>query len=225
MRLPLCRTVAAVAVCVLTGAAFADVMVSRSNSPSLAMGAEFSALLGAEHSTVNALAQTELTALAKGDRAKGDGANSKTAPKSLPYSEDWLASLPAPKGDAQWDCLRSALYFEARGETIQGQFAVAEVILNRRDAAGFPKTVCGVVKQDGDGTCAFSFMCDGLSDQMRDPAAADRAGKIARVMLDGAPRPLTAGATFFHNQDVSPKWRHLTKTAAIGAHLFYRTAL
>ena len=110
MRLPLCRTLAAAAVCVLTGAAFADVMVSLSNSPTLAMGAEFSALLGAEHSTVNALAQTELAAL-----AKGDGAKANAARKSLPYSEDWLASLPAPKGDAQWDCLRSALYFEARG--------------------------------------------------------------------------------------------------------------
>ena len=102
---------------------------------------------------------------------------------------------------------------------------MAEVILNRRDAAGFPKTVCGVVKQDGTGTCAFSFMCDGLSDQMRDKAAVDRAGKIARVMLDGAPRPLTAGATFFHTHDVNPKWRNLIKTTSIGAHLFYRTIL
>ena len=220
MRLPLCRTLVSLALCVLTGAAFADVMVSQSNSPTLAMGAEFSFLLGAEHSTLNALPQADLTALAKGDVQT-------EAPKAeaLPYSEDWLVSLPAAKGDAQWECLRSALYFEARGETIQGQFAVAEVILNRRDAAGFPKTVCGVVKQDGTGTCAFSFMCDGLSDQMRDKAAVDRAGKIARVMLDGAPRPLTAGATFFHTHDVNPKWRNLIKTTSIGAHLFYRTIL
>jgi spore germination cell wall hydrolase CwlJ-like protein len=211
--------VAAVAVVVLTGAAFADVMVSQSNSPSLALGAEIGSLLQAEHSTMNALPEADLTALAKGVAAKA------AAPQSLPYSEDWLASLPAPKGDAQWDCLRHALYFEARGETIQGQFAVAEVILNRLDAAGFPKTVCGVIRQEGEGTCAFSFMCDGLSDKMRDQAAMERAGKIARLMLDGAPRPLTAGATFFHNQDVKPKWKHLTKTVSIGAHLFYRTTL
>ena len=67
MRLPLCRTLASMALCVLTGAAFADVMVSQSNSPTLAMGAEFSSLLGAEHSTLNALPQADLTALAKGD--------------------------------------------------------------------------------------------------------------------------------------------------------------
>ena len=67
MRLPLCRTLATVAMFVLTGAAFADVMVSQSNSPTLAMGAEFSSLFGAEHTTVNALPQAQLTALAKGD--------------------------------------------------------------------------------------------------------------------------------------------------------------
>lgn len=219
MRLPLCRNMAAVAIVVLTGAAFADVMVSQSNSPSLALGAEIGSLLQAEHSTMNALPEADLTALAKGVVAKA------AAPQSLPYSDDWLASQPAPKGDAQWDCLRHALYFEARGETIQGQFAVAEVILNRLDTKGFPKTVCGVIRQEGEGTCAFSFMCDGLSDKMRDQAAMERAGKIARLMLDGAPRPLTAGATFFHNQDVKPKWKHLTKTVSIGAHLFYRTTL
>lgn len=222
MRLHLCRTLAAMAICVQTGAAFADVMVSQSNAPSLQMGDAFSTLLGAEHSALNALPKAELTALAKGDAPK---ANLPTGAKTLPYTEDWLASLPTPKGDEQWACLRSALYFEARGEAIRGQFAVAEVILNRLDAEGFPKTICGVVHQDGEGTCAFSFMCDGLSDTMQDAAAIERAGKIARVMIDGAPRPLTAGATFFHAQDVSPKWRHLTKTAAIGGHLFYRTSL
>ncbi len=220
MRLHLCRTLASLAMCVLTGAAFADVMVSQSNSPTLVMGAEFSSLFGAEHTTVNALPEAQLTALAKGDAETKD-----TATGDLAYTEAWLATLPAPKGDAQWDCLRTALYFEARGETIQGQFAVAEVILNRRDAAGFPKTICGVVHQDGSGTCAFSFTCDALSDQMRDKAAIDRAGRIARVMLDGAPRALTSGATFFHTYSVNPNWQNVTKTVSIGAHLFYRTTL
>ena len=166
------------ALCVLSGAAFADVMVSQSNSPTLAMGAEFSSLLGAEHSTLNALPQADLTALAKGDVQA-------EAPKAeaLPYSEDWLASLPAAKGDAQWECLRSALYFEARGETIQGQFAVAEVILNRVESPAFPGTVCGVVHAKGGGDCAFSYVCKGLS-TMSDPVSRDRAGRIARLMLE-----------------------------------------
>ena len=180
------------------------------------MGAEFSSLFGAEHTTVNALPEAQLTALAKGDAAQ-------EASGAMAYTDAWLATLPAPKGDAQWECLRSALYFEARGETIQGQFAVAEVILNRRDAAGFPKTICGVVHQDGSGTCAFSFSCDALSDHMRDKAAIDRAGRIARVMLDGAPRALTLGAMYFHTTGVRPDWsRRFDRTATIGAHLFYK---
>jgi spore germination cell wall hydrolase CwlJ-like protein len=83
--------------------------------------------------------------------------------------------------------------------------------------------VCGVVKQAGGGGCQFSFTCDGAPDRMRDPAAIAQAGKIARLMLDGAPRGLTAGATHFHTRAVNPGWANrFPRTAAIGAHLFYR---
>ncbi|MBI1171276.1 cell wall hydrolase [bacterium] len=220
MRLHLCRTLAAVAMTVLTGAAFADVTVSQSNSPSLLMGAQFASLFGAEHDTVNAMPEAQLAALAKGPEPSG-----KTTGAALPYSESWLASLPAPAGDAQWDCLRRAIYFEARGEALPGQFAVAEVILNRVDAPGFPNSVCGVVHAAGGGACAFSYICDGVADDMRNPESADRAGRIARVMLDGAPRALTLGATYFHARWSRPNWGHVVETAAIGGHLFYRTAL
>jgi spore germination cell wall hydrolase CwlJ-like protein len=58
---------------------------------------------------------------------------------------------------------------------------------------------------------------------MRDGAARDRAGRIARVMLDGADRALTEGATHFHTQNVRPAWaRRFALTASIGAHKFYR---
>ncbi len=219
MRLHLCRTLACLAMTVLTGAAFADVTVSQSNTPAALMGEQFASLFGAEHSTVNALPQAKLAELAKGTDPKTD----KTAPL-IAYTEDWLASLPAPTGDGAWDCLRRALYFEARGESVEGQFAVAEVILNRTEADGFPKTVCGVVHSEGGGACAFSYICDGISDEMQDGVAADRAGRIARVMLDGAPRALTLGATFFHARSSRPDWGRMVETAAIGGHLFYKTA-
>jgi spore germination cell wall hydrolase CwlJ-like protein len=80
-----------------------------------------------------------------------------------------------------------------------------------------------VVNQSGGGACQFSFRCDGAADRMRDAEAADLAGRIARVMLDGAPRSLTDGATHFHTTAVRPGWSHrFPRTAAIGAHLFYR---
>ncbi len=222
MRLHLRRTMASMALIVLTGAAFADVTVSQSNTPTNAMGAQFASLFEAEHETVNALAEAQLAALARGPEIVKPGKAAK--PVLIAYTDDWLATLPAPKGDAEWDCLRRAVYFEARGEEIDGQFAVAEVIMNRVEAPGFPKSVCGVIHAQGGGSCAFSYICDGMADDMRDPTAIDRASRIARVMLDGAPRALTAGATYFHARWSRPSWGHVVKTAAIGGHLFYRMA-
>jgi spore germination cell wall hydrolase CwlJ-like protein len=137
-------------------------------------------------------------------------------------TEDWLMARPSPEGDAEWQCLTQALYFEARGESLEGQVAVAEVILNRVDSPLYPRTVCGVVKQRGGGGCQFSYVCDGKT-RMREKASADRAGRIARAMLDGAPRLLTDGATHFHTRGVRPSWsKRFARTASIGAHLFYR---
>jgi spore germination cell wall hydrolase CwlJ-like protein len=222
MRLHLCRTLACLAMTVLTGAAFADVTVSQSNSPTVTMGAQFASLFGAEHDTVNALPEAQLAALAKGP--ENYPAAKSATPALLTYSDAWLAGQPVPAGDAQWDCLRRAIYFEARGEELQGQVAVAEVILNRVDAPDFPKSVCGVVHAEGGGACAFSYICDGVADTMANGEAADRAGRIARVMLDGAPRALTLGATYFHARWSRPNWGHVVETAAIGGHLFYRMA-
>ncbi|MFN3578824.1 MAG: cell wall hydrolase [Tabrizicola sp.] len=137
-------------------------------------------------------------------------------------TEDWLRAQPAPSGDAEWQCLTEALYFEARGESLEGQIAVAEVILNRVDSPLYPRTVCGVVKQRGGGGCQFSYVCSGKT-KMRERASADLAGRIARAMLDGAPRRLTEGATHFHTRGVRPGWsKRFPRTASIGAHVFYR---
>ena len=137
-------------------------------------------------------------------------------------TEEWLMAQPKPTGDAEWQCLTEALYFEARGESLEGQIAVAEVILNRADSPLYPRTVCGVVKQRGGGGCQFSYVCNGKT-KMREKGAANLAGRIARAMLDGAPRLLTDGATHFHTRGVKPSWsKRFARTAAIGAHLFYR---
>jgi spore germination cell wall hydrolase CwlJ-like protein len=138
-------------------------------------------------------------------------------------TEDWLLAQPVAEGDADWQCLKEAIYFEARGESLQGQIAVAEVILNRVDSPLYPRSVCGVVKQRGGGGCQFSYVCDGRTDRMREKGAADLAGRIARVMLDGTPRALTDGATHFHARGVRPGWsKRFDRTASIGAHHFYR---
>jgi spore germination cell wall hydrolase CwlJ-like protein len=209
-----------IALVALSGAAFADVTVSQSNDPTGAIGGQMASVLGAEHKTLDALPQAKLDALAEGPAI---ATKKKTAAPVVRYDEAWLAALPSANGDEEWQCLQTALYFEARGETLKGQFAVAEVILNRVDSPLYPRSICGVVKQRGGGGCQFSYVCDGRADRMREKTAADLAGRIARAMIDGAPRLLTDGATHFHTRAVRPGWsKRFPQTASIGAHVFYR---
>lgn len=228
MRLLQTWTAACAALVVLSGAAFADVTVSQSNNPTASVGGKMALLLGAERTAIGQVAPTRLESLADGVTApvvqkrvaKGDAA---AVPAEISYDAGFLAQLVVAEGDAEWQCLAQALYFEARGETLKGQFAVAEVILNRVDSPRYPGSVCGVVKQSGNGGCQFSYVCDGYSDRIREWGAYQQAGKIAKLMLDGAPRALTMGATHFHTRGVRPGWaRQFPQTAAIGAHLFYR---
>ncbi|ABF65040.1 cell wall hydrolase [Ruegeria sp. TM1040] len=141
------------------------------------------------------------------------------------FTRDFLDSRPAATGGSEFECLAEALYFEARGETVKGQFAVAEVIKNRVQSAQFPNTFCGVINQ-GTGRkyqCQFTYTCDGHKEVIHEPRAFERVAKVARLVLDGVNPKLTQGATYYHTTAVSPRWsRKFTKTARIGVHLFYR---
>ncbi|SLN30533.1 Spore cortex-lytic enzyme precursor [Roseovarius litorisediminis] len=149
----------------------------------------------------------------------------KPSESEIQYSREWLASQDLVKGGPQWKCLSEALYFEARGESVKGQFAVAEVILNRVDSPRFPDTVCEVINQ-GTGrkfACQFTYTCDGHKEVIAEPQAYKRVGKVAQLMINGGPRELTRGATHYHTRAVSPKWsRKFPRTATIGVHHFYR---
>ena len=143
------------------------------------------------------------------------------------YSEKWVRSVAARPLSEQEQCLATAIYHEARGEGIKGQFAVAEVVLNRLGSRKFPGSICNVVYQGVRsgvyGGCQFSFACDRKSDTMSNRRAADIARRIAQVMADGGHRGLTDGALYFHTTAVSPRWaQRFTQTTRIGAHVFYR---
>jgi spore germination cell wall hydrolase CwlJ-like protein len=141
------------------------------------------------------------------------------------YTREFLRGLPKATGGAEWACLTEALYFEARGESVAGIFAVAEVILNRVESSRYPDTVCGVIHQ-GTGKlfeCQFTYTCDGKKETITEPRAYDMVGKVARLMLDGKPRTLTDGATHYHTKSVAPRWsRVFARTTTIGYHHFYR---
>ncbi|WP_432816775.1 cell wall hydrolase [Sulfitobacter sp. JB4-11] len=153
-----------------------------------------------------------------------------TAPRTastagVQFSRAWLDAQPRAQGGDQWRCLAEALYFEARGETVKGQFAVAEVIMNRVKSGRFPSSLCGVIHQ-GTGKkyqCQFTYTCDGYKEVIAEPGAFTRVGKVARAVMAGKAPALTDGATHYHTTAVRPRWsRVYTKTARIGVHLFYR---
>ncbi len=143
----------------------------------------------------------------------------------ISYTKDWLDQQPKATGDEGFRCLAEALYFEARGESVRGQFAVAEVILNRVDSARFPDSLCGVIKQ-GTGKryqCQFTYTCDGQKEVIHEKRAYERVSKVARAAIDGVAEEMTAGATHYHTKAVRPSWSRVYKeTARIGVHIFYR---
>jgi spore germination cell wall hydrolase CwlJ-like protein len=125
------------------------------------------------------------------------------------------------------DCLATAVYFEARGESAKGQKAVAEVILARTRVPGRPKSICGVVYEGSHRStgCQFSFTCDGIADRVRSQEAWRQAMRVAtNVMRTGGKlNPVAGGATFYHADYVSPGWAtRMVKVAEIGTHIFYR---
>ncbi len=153
---------------------------------------------------------------------KADGADRDEVAKR-PAPKVGLASLVSAHAnetvaDSEEKCLAGAIYFEAKGESFEGQLAVAHVILNRMNSGRFARSICGVVFQPGQ----FSFVRGGAIPTVntngkgwRDAVAISR---IARAKL----HPSSANdALFFHAARVSPRWK-LTRVAAIGNHVFYR---
>lgn len=132
--------------------------------------------------------------------------------------------------EAELTCLAEAIYYEARGESRNGQLAVAQVVMNRVDERRYPQAICGVVYQralDGSNKgCQFSFTCDGSLDR---PRHADRvwlkSQENARHAMLGFGGDLTRDATHYHADYVAPRWAsRLVRTVQIGSHIFYKRA-
>jgi spore germination cell wall hydrolase CwlJ-like protein len=142
---------------------------------------------------------------------------------------DWMSQpLPADvfsKGEQT--CLANAIYFEARGESLKGQAAVAQVVLNRVRNPAYPNTICGVVYQNDRwrDRCQFSFACDGIKDRVLSPSHYKMAEDIAMAVTAGKIFiPEIGSSTHYYATYVHPGWaRTMQKMKKIGLHIFYRT--
>ncbi|HLA01477.1 MAG TPA: cell wall hydrolase [Aestuariivirga sp.] len=126
---------------------------------------------------------------------------------------------------AEENCMARAIYFEARSESELGQLAVARVILNRTKDPAYPKTICGVVYQGSNrrNSCQFSFACDGLPDDVKQPIAWANSKRIAQKAMAGdKTMKIMSTATNYHADYVRPKWAgNMKRLVKIGRHIFY----
>ena len=142
-------------------------------------------------------------------------------PLAPPFVAAWLgADL-----ERQTVCLANAVYYEANGEPLSGQRAVAQVVLNRLRHPRFPKTICEVVYQGSERPtgCQFSFTCDGSLGRAPNPVRFKTALGVATAALDGWTSAEAGQATHYHTLYVFPKWApELLKLGILGHHIFYR---
>ena len=190
----------------------------------------------------------EPTIVAPGPGPSADPDMKKTAALPQPDGKPSAGESVAGKGDVNHDyhgktpaerlkltgaararqekCLAEAVYFEARGEAVRGQIAVAQVVMNRVFSGFYPTTPCGVVYQNKNRrlACQFTFACDGIPDVVREPDMWVRARKIAAATLDGRLwLPEVGKSTHYHAYWVHPSWvREMRKMYRTGVHSFYR---
>ena len=151
--------------------------------------------------------------------------------------------------DVQAICMALNIYYESRSDNLAGQYAVADVVLNRVQDGRYPNTICEVIqqgpvreswktKQHEDlpdeeriflpirHMCQFSWYCDGKSDDPKDETGWAQAQYVAgAIMYSGKYRGMTEGATHYHATYVRPKWRFdrgMNHIGRIGSHIFYR---
>jgi spore germination cell wall hydrolase CwlJ-like protein len=142
---------------------------------------------------------------------------------------DWMSKpLPASVfSKAEQKCLATGVYFEARGESLKGQAAVAQVILNRVRNPTYPSTICGVVYQNDHwrNRCQFSFACDGKKDRITNRSVYRMAEDVAMAVTAGKIfMPEVGSSTHYYADYVNPRWaRTMEKMKKIGLHIFYRT--
>ena len=163
-----------------------------------------------------ALAETSLPVL-PGDDVRVMAATVAPDATGLPALVQMVAAAPnaAPAvTDAELDCLATAVWFESRGEAVEGQLAVAQAVVNRARSGKWGKGMCGVITAPHQ----FNFIAARVQ---RSTATFTTALAVARIAAAGLWHDVAQGAHSFHAARLNPRWR-LTRVARIGNHVFYR---
>ena len=185
------------------------------------------ALLVIGHVSANDEVKKEETAKSKAaaeEKAVAQGA--KAPPADTITKEEAQAVDPAGKErlDDAITCLARTIYWEARNSGVAGMEAIAGVVVNRLFHEGFPSTICGIVKQgQGQGSCQFSWWCDGRPDSVQDEKHYAIAKEIARKTLNRELKDPTGGALYFHGKGSAPDWaKTYIRTVVIDDLAFYK---
>jgi len=151
-------------------------------------------------------------------------------PQEDPDNPHWWAQRPLPLSvmeKKEQRCLAEAIYFEARGETEEGQVAVAQVVLNRVKNPAYPNSICGVVYQNRHkrNRCQFSFACDGIKDRINAKSAWKTAQRLSKEVIGGKQYlKMVDASTHYHATYVNPRWaKAMVKRGQVGLHIFYKT--
>lgn len=136
-----------------------------------------------------------------------------------------LVNSPTKVQEEDLKCLALNIYHEARNESLAGQVAVAQVVMNRVSHNSYPDNVCDVVQdgyKPGRRDCQFSWYCDGKSDEAKNIHSWRESVTIANAVLDDIYPDITEGALWYHADYVYPKWRKGVKyVTQIDRHIFY----
>ncbi|MFZ1546019.1 MAG: cell wall hydrolase [Candidatus Nitrotoga sp.] len=159
------------------------------------------------------------------DAARAANAAQPFVAGPIPAARPFRLAASFADAERATDCLAANIFYEAGNETIEGQMAVAQVVLNRMRHPAFPKSVCGVVFQGQERRtgCQFSFTCDGSLARQPSRDAWERYRALARSMLSGAVYAPVGLATHYHTDWVRPVWStKMDKLRAERTHLFFR---
>lgn len=221
-----------VRVAALAGAAF--VLLAAGNAPEIGFGfsdeaamSEWVDMFAADTNATTAAAVTEFIPAPQIVETTFDLGEPHLGPV-LPEAESLSELVSELRGNeslatedfergADLHCLATAVYFESKSEPLDGQLAVAQVILNRVESSRFHEDICGVVKAP----YQFSFVRKGKLPEATNEKQWATARAIAWIAISEGWKEIVPAATHFHATRVRPGWAKLHKLATVGNHIFY----